>query len=234
MKKNKRTPIAAMIVLALALVTAVVSGTQLVSTRAALNPSTATYDGEIEVSTLDVQLYENGKASTGALLSDLKQMEPGKKYEEKVSAYNGADASEYVRMIVRKYWTDADGKNIALDPEFIELRYDSKEYNDSDWAINPKESTEERSVYYLKKSLAGNKESAVLFNSIRVNEEIAKDYTTSEKDNIITLTYKYDGATVNIEVEVQSVQEAHGDKAVPSAWGVSNVKANEGSLEVSE
>lgn len=234
MKNNKRTPLVAMIVLALALVTVVVSGSQLVSTRAALNPSTATFDGELEVSTLDVQLYENGKASTGALLAATSNMEPGKKYEEKISAYNGADATEYVRVIVRKYWTDANGKNIDLDPEYIELGYNGKAYNDSDWAINPKESTAERSVYYLKKSLAGNKESALLFNSIRVNEQIAKDYTVNEANNIITLTYKYDGATVNIEVEVQSVQEAHGDKAVMSAWGVSNVKANGGSLEVSE
>ena len=78
-------------------------------TRAALTATSDDYDATIELDQIAIALTENGKIVTdGTLFSSLsgKTFSPGMTYEDSVGVENTGSAPEYVRVIVRKYWTD--------------------------------------------------------------------------------------------------------------------------------
>ena len=181
---------------------------------------------ELGMAGLEVGLYENGKPAD-TLLADLNSasIDPGKNYEEKISAYNGSDDPEYVRMIVRRYWKDKNDKRIDLDPALIRLSFGDAAYNSEAWTINEKEHTSEQDVYYLKKALAADKESALLFDQIAIDASVSDlaELKTSKDGLTITAEYAYDSLTFVLEAEVQSVQFEYGKEAAASAWGVPNV-----------
>ena len=161
---------------------------------------------ELGMETLAVQLTENGVNNNGA-------------------------SEEYVRVIVTKYWTDDGGKVTTVSPDDIELVLGNG------WAANKKESTAEQTVYYCNKSLAPGG-SSTLFTGIKLDADIAGAYTIKEKseDDKTTLIaeFKYDGLTFNVEAEAQAVQYEHGQEAAGSAWGVTNVTFNNGSVTVQD
>lgn len=234
--KNNKTSLLLSIVAVLALIVMVMSGVQIINTRAALSPATAVYRGEIELDHLDVTLMENHKAVDGTLLNDLNDIDPGKEYREEISVRNGSDVEEYVRLVIRKYWSDTSEKRVTLDPELIVLRYSGKEYNDNAWVENKAEATTERKVYYLRKILPGETESEDLFDTIMINDEIMDKYeitTTKEGNSTITrLVYQYDGYYINLEAEVQSIQQAEADSAAASVWGNTGVSIDTASKTV--
>lgn len=193
---------------------------------------------------IGVVLMENGQPLTGdekTLLGGTKEsFEPGYTYEEKVAVANKVDGDaegipEYVRVVVRKYWVDADGeKRTDLDPGLIRLSYGSKAYNDKDWLMNPAESTAEQTVYYLRAPLAAEAQSAELFDGIGLDPAVADEYTIKEKagtdGKVITAVYDYDSENFAVAVEAQSVQAEHGESAVPSAWGAAGITVRDGAI----
>ncbi|MBR2805732.1 MAG: hypothetical protein IKE18_03025 [Oscillospiraceae bacterium] len=209
------------------------------STRADLIYESGSEDIRVSMSNLSVQLLENGDpvAEDGVLLSSLsgRAVDPGYRYEEKIAARNNSGLSEYVRMIVKKYWRSAEGEKIVvLDPSLIRLEFGSGTYNDSDWVINPKEHTAEQDVYYCRKALEAGKDSALLFDSISIDPSVAgKVVFVDEEGNeipdiesytgVIKGSFDYDGVEFGVEVEVQSVQFSNAEDAIASAWGVPNV-----------
>ncbi|MBQ6401452.1 MAG: hypothetical protein IJI20_04110 [Firmicutes bacterium] len=213
-------------------------------------------DMDLQMSNINVQLMENGKAlaSNGdtiqLMAGKATSLEPGYTYQERIAVSNtsGEDKSlipEYVRVIVRKYWVDQDGAKLtSLDPDLIQLRYNTGTYNRQDWVQSEKETTAEQVVYYLKNPLEPGASSQELFDGVMVDSSIADKFTLINQDgevieNIdsitasdkeVTAKYDYDGAQFRVEVEVQSVQSEHGEQAVPSAWG--SVRVENGSIVV--
>ena len=193
--------------------------------------------------------YENDGSHYGSAaaytLGTPGRVEPGRKYKEELSARNGNNVDEYVRLIVRKYWVDKDGnKSPVMDPALIKLTYNGSDYNSSAWAINSKEHTEESDTYYLRRMLGAGATSDVLFNELTIdgavaelgNKETTTTTTTQGPDNqkvtVITYRYDYDDFTFYIEADVQAIQTHNGPDAVMSMWGVSNVSASNGTLTV--
>jgi hypothetical protein len=213
-----------------------------------------TLDGSTKVTgALATKLgYANG--SDGEVLG---KVEPGKVYREEIAARNGQDIPQYVRMTVRTYWAETDGmgnvkkdkagnpvKTTVLSPDQIRLTYGKDnpskkardEYNAGAWVINPDESTTESSTYYLKQALAGDTDSALLFDRVMIDGAVAKagSVKTTEENGktIYTYKYDYDGYAFFIEADVQAIQTHNAQDAIHSQWGVYNVSVSGGQLSV--
>ena len=175
-------------------------------------------------------------------------IEPGRTYKEEISARNGQNINQYVRLTVKKYWVDPEGKKATyLDPALIKLTYNGKAYNSGAWQVNKKEHSAESDTYYLTNMLKGSKgskasNSALLFNELTIDESIvSKDnMTTKVQENkdgnkitkVYTYTYDYDSYTFYIEASVQAIQTHNVNDAIDSLWGVSNVSAKNGKVTV--
>lgn len=197
----------------------------------------------LEMSSIDVRLLENGKitpevdqSKEGWLLSELnsKTIDPGYAYDEVIEARNTADQPEYVRVIVRKYWMDKDNKRVDLDPSLIKLGYKNADFNSDAWIINDAETTDEQTVYYMKKALPAKTDSPALFDKISADASLADAYTmeTSEDGKTITAVYDYDGLQIGLDIEVQSIQHSSANEAITSAWGVTNITVSDGTVSI--
>lgn len=214
------------------------------------------YDAEFELDHLQIHLLENGRDVCngerqlgddfvgGELLQYLGssrsgetiepgEIEPGRTYKEEIAAKNGRDVGEYVRLSIRKYWKDPEGqKDPTMDPELIELTYNGEPYNSGPWQINDQETTREMSTYYYSSLLEGGKTTPPVVNKLKVNGKILDKVTKTEKDNVITYEYDYDGYRVCVEADVQSLQKNNPNDAIESIWGVQNVSVSGNSLTV--
>lgn len=188
------------------------------------------YDAALELDEISVQLLENGNpVGDDGLLAGITNAKPGMTYQENISVKNTGTAPEFVRLVVRKYWTK-NGKDTTLNPSLIELGLKS------DWTENTKEATTEMSVYYLTSQL-GVGETSQVIETVRVDGIVLTDGKKVEKEKvgdktIYTYTYKYDGYAFNIEAEAQAVQTHNANDAIKSIWGVDNVTASGNSLSV--
>lgn len=194
------------------------------------------YDATLSLNSLTVDITEQvagGSVKTvsdGALtLTADKTLSIGKTYDDVISINNNGAADEYVRVLVRRYWTDADGKRLDLSPEYIEL-------NEAAGWTKVKGSNEEYTVYYLTAPLAAES-GKDLFTGFRINEAVktegkkimigSKEYGSDEAaaaaahdGDTITYTYTYNGCMFNVEAEAQSVQTHNSAEAIRSLWGV--------------
>ena len=193
------------------------------------------YVADIELDELGVSLYENDvDVSGGALLENTfgeAKVIPGKSYKEEIAVQKAdGSADEYVRVVVRKYWTK-DGeavKKTELSPDLIQLSYNGKDYNSSKW-IKGKTSTETEYYYYKTPLTAKEAASAPLFNKIRIDDSIldavSEDVTEPSEatggKTVYTYTYDYNGYQFNVEAEAQAVQTHNAKDAIKSVWGVS-------------
>lgn len=181
-------------------------------------------------------------------------VEPGRTYKEEISAANGENIDQYVRLTIRKYWVDPEGKKATyMDPALIRLDYKDenknvKAYNTGAWQINPKEHTPESDTYYLTKMLPGVKgsdklnPSALLFNQLTIDSSIVDDNHMKQEEEVVddgdkkitiyTYTYDYDNYTFYIEANVQAIQTHNVNDAIDSLWGVENVSASGGQIHV--
>lgn len=156
-------------------------------------------------------------------------VEAGRKYEERIAAQNGSDVPIFLRMTVRKFWVK-DGQKVTTPlPERIQLTYGDKAYNDASWVINPVEHTEESDTYYYRTTLAAGAVTDDLFDQLMIDSDLAKveEYKTSTQGNkqVYSYRYRYNGYAFIIEADVQAIQTHNIDQAIPSQWGVTNVKA---------
>ena len=161
MKKNLSRKTLALIAAAALLF----AGGTFTATRAVLNIFSPEHFLEFETSNQAVRLMENGSPTgkDNPLLSTLKgKVSPGMSYKEEISARNDSDVSQFVRIVVRKYWMDGDNKVHSFgdelddgtkvttpDPSKIKLTL----ANNGLWQKNELESTVEREVYYYKNSV---------------------------------------------------------------------------------
>lgn len=243
MKKNLSRKTLALIAAAALLF----AGGTFTATRAVLNIFSPEHFLEFETSNQAVRLMENGSPTgkDNPLLSTLKgKVSPGKSYKEEISARNDCDVSQFVRIVVRKYWMDDNGKVHSFDGENVKTPDPSMikltPANTDLWQRNELESTVEREVYYYKNSVASGEVTKPLSATIKVDSWVASQYTTypkidpnnMPKDTVITYVYDYDGYKICLEAEAQSVQTHNAQDAVMSLWGMPNVKVSGGTLTV--
>lgn len=215
------------------------------TTRSALNIVSPNGNATLETSSVSVQLLEDGKQvsaqsdsadASGSILTSLSgsKLVPGKEYDASgVSVRNNGTADEYVRVIVRKYWSDvaeseskdaapaAGDKNKTLDPAYIEL-------TTADGWIEADEGGAETSAYYYTKPLKPSGDAVALFDKLRISENVVADSEKTEKIEektegnvkVVTYTYNYADKVFTVEAEVQSVQARSAAEAVRSVWGV--------------
>ena len=212
---------------------------------AAADPSIVSEDylAEVDVNHLQVHLLENGtdvcKQDGKLEMKSLPDaMSPGKNYDEKISVQNGTEVDQYVRVIVRKYWIDEEGKKTTkLDPKLIRLSYGNKDYNTSEWILNSREHTEEADTYY-RKNVLSDSESSDLFDTVSIDRSVASESnmvesTRKEGDRTVTTwKFKYEDYQFVIQADVQAVQTHNAKDAVESTWAVDNVTVDSGVINV--
>lgn len=188
------------------------------STQAQLSILSDDYVAEISQSHIGVALTENGTVVEGdgalfsnpaATLGNDKQMIPGKEYAETISVVNETDEPEYVRVTIRRYWANEKGvPNAQLDPRLIDLRYDV-----DNWVLNLDECTKERLVFYLKEPLAAHQSATTpVVYTVKLN--------TAIYDDEVELLEEYEGYTMHLAAQVDSIQTNYAHDAARSAWGV--------------
>ena len=241
------------------LAVALLLGSSIGGTRAALTYYSETYTSRIQMYDIGITLLENDKAISwrnyssagdgtwevgpGDLLKEMlaegETLTLGKKYQEELKVRNTGTINEYVRVSIYKYWLDENGKKICdLSPDLIHLNLVNL---GTDWIVDEKASTEERTVLYYNRLLysegQGTSETALFADSLTIDDSIAKKVSqeTEEIGNYttITTTYDYDGVSFRVEVEVDAVQEHNAEDAVWSAWG-RRVTVNDGTLSLME
>ncbi len=244
--KNKKSLLSAKELIVLTVLIATLSFVTTRFTRANLEVSGGEYTAQISTGQIGVALLENnrvvgysggndevsvqGKILDDLLASDEKTIAPGKTYDEILSVKNVGNMEEYVRVILIKRWVKEDGTPITkLAPEMIQLNLLTDE--NSDWILDSSASTRERTVLYFKKVLPVN-EVAVFADSLTISEEILHATKTTVNKGVITVTYDYDGASFELDIEVDGVQTNNGKDAILSAWGVSVNLDEEGNLSL--
>ena len=241
------------------LAVALLLGSSIGGTRAALTYYSETYTSRIQMYDIGVTLLENGKEISwrnyssagdgtwdiqpGELLKEMlaegEALALGKKYQEDLKVRNTGTINEYVRVSIYKYWLDEDGKKLRdLSPDLIRLNLVNL---GTDWIVDEEAGTDERTVLYYNKLLyaegQGLSETAPFADSLIIDDSIAKKVSQETETNgnytTITTTYDYDGVSFRIEVEVDAVQEHNAEDAVWSAWG-RRVTVNDGTLSLME
>ncbi len=241
MKKNLSRKTLALIAAAAILF----AGGTFTATRAVLNIFSPEHFLEFETSNQAVRLIENGQDPTDKLLTTLNsKVSPGKSYTEELTAKNYSDVSQFVRVIVRKYWMDKNGKAHSFDGDTVTIPDPSKikltEANTDLWQKNELESTVEREVYYYKNAVPSGGVTKPLTSKIKVDSSVADPFTRDPDmdpsqipaGTVITYIYDYDGYKICLEAEAQSVQTHNAQKAVMSLWGMPNVTVSGSTLTV--
>lgn len=149
-------------------------------------------------------------------------LEIGEDIEKRITIKNSGNISEFVRIIITKYWADKDenkieNKNGGVDiDELIELNFTG----DENWLIDKARATTERTLAYYKKAIDVREETGALIDSIKISPDIYDyGYTISEDDNgNIAVDYNISG--FNMIIEVDAVQTHNAKVAIKSAWGI--------------
>ncbi|SDB34688.1 hypothetical protein SAMN02910298_01692 [Pseudobutyrivibrio sp. YE44] len=143
----------------------------------------------------------------------------GKCYKSTVNVANISDEAtgykEYVRVIVRKSWTNADGiKDQNLDPDLIELSI-------ADGWVRYEDDTlsKECEIYYLKDAVECGEVKEFL-TGITINDTVATKVVQEGSETEIINKYVYDGQKVSISIQADAVQTHHAEDAIHGAWGV--------------
>lgn len=192
---------------------------------------------QVDLTSLDVKLMENGRQvndekGQGSLLTGLqgKAIDPGYTYENTVAVKNTGNSPEYVRVIITRYWTRDGNKNTSIRPETIQLLQ-----NNEDWFVNQEETTTEQTVYYYRKALEAGETTSPLFSGMKLDSSIARDFTIRPQAGnakVLKANFAYDGMKFNVEAEAQSIQFKYAEDAIPSAWGVNDIRVEDGGLSL--
>ena len=212
-KKKTASPVIVGILFAAALamiVTGAIGGVK----AAPLITNDRDYEAEIVLSNIGIQITENGEI----VPDDVEIMEAirpifqiGRTYDEPLAVINTGDIPEYVRVSIYRYWLDAEGKAVDLDPSLIRLHF----VEGNGWHIDPDETTVERTVMYYESTLAPGELSTVFVDQMTIDGWVTR---VIAGDNV----YAYNGLEFHVEVIADGVQDHNGTDAMISAWGHTN------------
>ena len=208
MSKKKRMPLGGLTVALLSASVVLLAGSTVGSARAALTYYSENYGAQVEVSNIGVSLVENDKViskrdyasngkwdeATGDLLTGLKEEKivPGKQYEEAIKVTNSGSIDSYVRVILKKSWTNKEGVKDTI------LYYTG--------------------ILPAGKSTPALSDTLTIDGSIAT--KVKQDVTEKDGYKTITTTYAYDGYNFQLEAEADAVQTHNAQDAIKSAWGV--------------
>ena len=233
-KRASRGQKTTIVLLALAVI--LLAGSALGSTRAALSYYSNDYRANLAVSEIGVALVENGEITSDKLLANMvgkdEKVVPGREYKEELTVRNTGEIDQYVRVSIAKSWMKDGGKVTSLSPDLIILGLTG-----NGWLEDKDASTEERTVLYYSKPLAGGEEAPIFADTIKIDGAVAskasKETVKSENGyTTVTTTYRYDGVTFNLEARVDAVQTHNAKDAVKSAWGVDVNVSSDGTLSL--
>ena len=215
MKKFLRSPILSIVVF-IAAAALLVVGT-IGSARAALLTPSDDYLAEIKLESIDVALAENGRTLEEGeelftkLLAENEEFKVGKTYSEKLTVRNTGEIESYIRVTIYRYWTDADGKAVDLDPSLIVLSIPEG----TGWTIDEEASTAERTVLYYEDTVAPGDETGVFVEDLTIDGSVVTAVDDLDE-------YIYDEVTFHVQAVADSVQTHNGEAAMVSAWGRTN------------
>lgn len=179
------------------------------------------YRAQMTLSHVKTELLENEKdAETddgGKLLANFlpegESCHFGQAYKEEIKAKNPGDVDEYVRIKIRRFWSDDNGKRVDLNPAMIELGLGEGWNQDND------ASTDEELVFYYNDVLKAGEETSAVVKTVTINPEVMYKLKTAQdqKDE-----YLYQDVKFNLEASVEAVQTHNGEDAMISAWGRTN------------
>ncbi len=216
-------------------------GSTVGSTRAALQIYSEYYEARVGMYDIGITLTENGEeiavrdyanqmaqgkesagwtTKKGTLLEHMLEESDHKlvlekSYQENLSVVNSGSIPEYVRVCIRRYWVDENGKKVTtMNPAWIELQLD-----EDGWWKNEAECTDECTVLYHRSELDKGA-SASFCKSIAIDKAVAKVTKTQVSAGVVKTTYDYEGKKFILEVDADAVQNHNADEAIRSAWGV--------------
>ena len=173
---------------------------------------------ELKELTIPVHLYQAADVNEYGEY----QMREGFEKEE-LSVTNSGSIDSFVRMVITKYWQDADGtKDTKLSPDLIRLNC----LTDNGWVMDEKASTPERTILYYTNLLTPGETTPSLSDTLQIDAAVSrkvKETITKEDENgyqTIETVYEYDGYRFYIEAEADAVQTHNAQEAIKSAWGV--------------
>ena len=122
-----------------------------------------------------------------------------------------------MRITVTRYWLDTEGnRTTSLKPELIELNFVNV---GSGWIEDTDAETEERSVFYYSSLLGSGETTALITDTVTINNDVAKYVTQTTTGNTTITKYDYDGYQFCLEATADAVQEHNAQAAATSAWG---------------
>ena len=195
------------------------------------------YGAQVEVSKIGVSLVENGEVvskrdydsngkwdeATGDLLTGLKEEKivPGKQYDEAISVTNSGSIDSYVRVILKKSWTNKEGeKDTTLSPDLINLNFPKG----SGWVVDKKASTKERTILYYTTILKSGSKTNPLCDKLSIDGSIATKVKQDVTEKTVIKPSPQPTHTMVIisslkPKQMQYRRTTHRD-AIKSAWGV--------------
>ena len=256
MKRQKKGSFPVKPALLLGAAAVLLLGSTVGSTRAALTYYSEEYSAQVSMSSIGVALLENENkdpvserrytergtwetTGDGVLLENMlaegKTPVPGEPYQEKLSVANTGNIDTFVRVVITRYWTDADGnKTTELSPELIQLKLINRDKWIYDEASDHPDYSPERMVLYYSEALGSGMMTEPLSDTLQIDRSILNDVvikeTTLEGGTVIkrTYEYKYDGYSFHLEAEVNAVQTHNAADAIKSAWGVDVTLSGDG------
>lgn len=129
---------------------------------------------------------------------------PGSKVAVPYNVTNSGEYDIYVRVVVNKYFSTADGEKIFdenFDAELIELGLPDLVQNG--WIVASQDS--EELVLYYTKPLAPGESSTDFLETLSISTQANNQYADLK---------------VGFDVKTDAVQVANAAKAMPSEWGV--------------
>lgn len=214
MKTIMRTPAFTVALFALAI--ALLGFGTVGAVQAAPSVTSADYKAQVQLADIETALIENGTERSGddqlltQMLDEGETLKIGKSYDEVLAVRNTGNIDEYVRVTVRTYWTDKNGKVLDVDPTLIKLGF----VTDGGWTIDKDATNGERTVLYYGSELASGADSTPFANSVTIDPKVVSAVTDGN--------YDYDGLQFRVEAEVDAVQTHNGEAAMTSAWGRTN------------
>ena len=255
MKRKKKSSFPVKPALLLGAAAVLLLGSTVGSTRAALTYYSEEYSAQVSMSSIGVALLENENkepvserrytesgtwetTGDGVLLENMlaegKTPVPGEPYQEKISVANTGNIDTFVRVVITRYWTDADGnKTTELSPELIQLKLINRDKWIYDEASDHPDYSPERMVLYYSEALSPKMKTEPLSDTLQIDPSILNDVVikeTKSDDGTWTRTYayKYDGYSFHLEAEVNAVQTHNAVDAIKSAWGVDVTLSEDG------
>lgn len=190
------------------------------SSRAALTYYNDNYRADLQMSSqIGVEVTCSEEPGTeifregdGALPIDreAESLIPGRRYPLGLGVENTGKTEAYMRVTLRFYWRDAEGKRRDVDPDLIRRTIGGG------WLEDEAAATREQAVYYCVTPVKAG-ERKVLVEDVSADLEAAGHVTWNEEGT--ATFYDYDGLTLVVEAEADAVQTHNAAAAMESAWG---------------